>query len=113
MATALAAQTDSASPPELTLPEAPKPQPGDEEVVETTVGHMRNALFYYELVPILIDHTNELYDYGYAVAKKADTERAGRLIAEEERDQWKRRFTYATSAGVIATLTATILFMLK
>lgn len=112
MLTATVAQTTDSAPPELQLPEAPEPQPGDDTVVDTTVGHMRNALFYYELVPILIDHNNELYEYGYEVAKRADTERAGRLIAEQQCDQWRRRFIYAGSAGLIITLAATILLII-
>lgn len=73
---------------------------------------MRNALFYYELVPLLIDHKDELYEYAYEVAKRADTERMGRLIAEEEAQQWKRRSIYIGSAGAIATALVTILLLI-
>lgn len=76
--------------PELTLPEPPEWQEGDGEEAITTVWAMRNALYYYGLVPLLIEYSNGVSSIAVETAKKADTFRIELAQETAEKEQWKK-----------------------
>lgn len=104
---------DGTALPDLQIPDPPASAEGDEEIVETTVGAMRNALFYYHLVPILLDHIDTVETVAIREAEKVDVERRLKEAAQQEAKRWKRRTIYVGSAAAIATALATILSLTR
>lgn len=94
--------------PALKLPQPPETQPGDEQEVTTTVGAMRNALYYYELAPLLTDYATELYVYAHTQAATADEFRMQYITAEEARKQWRSRALWTTAAAAVLATVLTI-----
>jgi len=91
--------------PKLELPPLPSPQPGDSEQVTTTVGAMRNALYYYELTPLLIEHSNELAQIAFDTAATADELRLELIEEKQKKEQWRRwSIIFGVSATVFFTL---------
>lgn len=95
--------------PELEVPEPPESQAGDEETVQTTVAHMRNALFYYRLVPILYDHIEQVEGVAVAEAGKVDVERRLKERALREVRVWKRRTIYTGSAAATLLIVSIVM----
>lgn len=90
--------------PDLTLPEAPEWQPGDDEQVEVLLGEMRRALYYYELVPILMDYGNEVK--GIAIEASDHLEEA-KVYGEQQRVQkimWMWGFVAVSSMFMAYTI---------
>lgn len=94
------------------MPEPPEPQEGDDEVVQTTVGHMRNALFYYRLTPVLINYAHEVEQIAYEEAEKVDVLNAKLYEKEQQLHTWQERTAYATAATILF-LSTSILFALR
>lgn len=97
--------------PQLNLPAPPEPQEGDEQVVETTVGAMRSALYYYEVLPIAIDHSNEVSEIALKYAKEADSLQMDLSVCEEQKRRWRRGTYYASGAAVATALLLTLSLM--
>lgn len=105
-----ATQTNSDELPALTIPEPPAEQKGDDEIVQTTVGAMRNALYYYRLTPHLIEYARDANALSFEKAQVADAERALKEQALRESAQWKKRTFVA--GGLAAVFLATSIVML-
>lgn len=92
--------------PPLELPDLPEAQEGDSDVVETTVGEMRNALYYYEAYPILLDYVEELKVKLVEQAMRTDQERVKRLNAEIKVDavRGQRNMSLVVNAAQLAWL---------
>lgn len=87
--------------PKLELPAAPDSQPDDHIKVTTTVGAMRNALYYYELHPVLLDHIARVETVAYEQAEQADKVQ-GLLEVEKEKHKKCRRWFAGTGAALLA-----------
>lgn len=94
--------------PQLNLPAPPEAQEGDSEMVETTVGAMRSALYYYEVLPIVIDHGNEVSEIALKYAKRADSLQMDLSVCEEQKRRWRRGTYYASGAAVATALLLTL-----
>jgi hypothetical protein len=94
------------------MPEPPESQEGDDEVVQTTVGHMRNALFYYRLTPILIDYAHEVEQIAYREAEKVDVLNGQLQSKQQEVYRWQERTGWMAAAAILF-LSTSVLFALR
>jgi hypothetical protein len=95
---ALAAQV-----PTLDIPAPPEWQDGDDEPVTIALGDMRQALYYYKIVPILKDHIEVIEDIAIETSREADFERQLRLDLERDLATVKsqRNIAVLTGAGIM------------
>lgn len=104
-----AEDSDNVLPP-LTIPEPPAEQEGDDEIVQTTVGAMRNALYYYRLTPLLIEYARDANAIALEKAQMVDVERALKDEALRESARWRKRTFIA--GGLAALFLSASLVML-
>jgi len=100
--------------PVLNLPPAPEPQPGDNEEVSVTVGQMRQALFYYELVPLYEEHVMNLRkvaeNYADELARK---EIENRILEDVNKDlKAENRSLKFQRIGLAAVVTAATIYLI-
>lgn len=91
--------------PDLKVPDPPAPQPGDDSIVEVTVGEMRKALFYYQLVPVYRDHIEAVEQIALRTAEDLDnmTYKAS-LLQEEVAVLKKQRLLLGSGIAIVTSL---------
>jgi C4-dicarboxylate-specific signal transduction histidine kinase len=104
------AQTTTVERYQLQLPPPPEAQPGDQEQASTTVGSMRMALYYYRIVPLLMDYSDELNDFALTLAQDTDQVKADLYQCDINRKRWKT--TALISMGTTTLFILTTLIML-
>lgn len=109
--TAAAQQTEEQTVPKLTIPAPPQPQEGDEELVTVTVGHMRNALYYYRLLPIVIDYAEDVSVIAVNQADETDKVLQALYEQEEQTHTWRKR-ALITAATTLAFFTTTVTMLI-
>lgn len=89
--------------PSLNIPDQPEWQDGDDEPVTIALGDMRQALYYYNIVPILKDHIEVIEDIAIETSREADFERQLRLDLERDLAKVKsqRNIAVLTGAGIM------------
>ena len=82
----------------------PAPQPGDDELISVTVGEMRQALYYYELTPLMVERIRGLNDNMNLLIREFDRIEAALILSEKKRSEEARRTKFYKNTTLVFAL---------
>lgn len=92
----------------IQLPDPPSWQEGDDQVFEITIGEARQALYYKEIVPLLLEYGEDVREIAIATGEHLEGCRVKWLEEEEKKEFWRNGF-FILSGGVVIAISSLLL----